>query len=1301
MNGLIDETPNIRPGASASQVGESQSHLTLDQVTTTDSLHKGFSQMPLQNKNSDMASALSNISSTIHSTVESINFNWSDGHKDMEIKAYADSLSGKIVYYLLHLNSCLLVALLLLLYLDIYMDCQLKGFDTLCFSGNYFITGSSTQNGYYYFVLWIICFCWYFMWIVCNEKMRNIFRIPTSNLIHADFVYIWKRDTRVDMGQNIKVNPIVKPFKKLFNMFTSEKSMTGHSKTVPIETTEHGYRYFVFDAQRYIMDEGSGTFYFPSKQPLGTTSENIRDNLKTGLSTSAVDYLTNFFGRNEILFNSSSATELITSETYAFFTFYQVILYLWWFWFNYLIVAAFEFSTVVLSICMSIYLKWKNEQTVLELTKSKSEIEVLRNGNWETIPSTLLVPGDIVRIFKQNWTIPCELIILSGKALMNESSLTGEAMPLQKKEIPEHSIAFTSKAIVKHTLFSGTQLIHAMDRNKDECTCIVLGTGINTSKGSLVKNIITPEKVKFQSEEELEVVFAGLIIYGMICGLLAIGCIQISGQNLPWLYYVAYAIFTMSQVLTPLLPLSLKVGQIRASTRIKSHKINCIDPGRIAIAGKVRVFCFDKTGTLTKEGLDFTGVVPCKDKQLGDLQTFGPETPENLTHAMATCHAVTSFNNTFVGNQVEVNMFTATEWELNDRTSDVSVTSPDKKTSIDLVKRFEFDHGKQLMSVVVEEKVASKKLDTNYTVYTKGSFEKVLNLCDPKSVPDDYTKRAKHYAMQGGYVLAIATRQYKKDGPMLRENIEEVEQFQLIGLIMFRNEPKPEAKGAIIELKEGDCRPVMITGDNAQCGKYISHECGLIGANDDILLCEQNRRTKKLEWVFMSDESDKPQKYTTEEVITAIQSYDPLQTANNEEMKKLMSPDSCEYLVSKTKKSHVSQYGYSTVELEGVTNDDKKQHLTGNLELAVTGNDALQYLQDSEDWEKLLFNIRIYARMSPESKIAAVTKYRNAPGGLIVGMCGDGGNDCGALRAAQVGVALSDAEASIVSPFTSQTKRVDSVVQILREGRSALHTSFAVLKFFLVYGNGFVLLKLLCFSFGVLICTMDLFFIDVFALLGLSFCMTFGTPESKLAPSRPTASLFSARQMFSSCISIGLVWACMLTGIGYIFLNPNYVAWPAHIGNGANWWTRGDNWETTTIFITFYLMLIQSTFTLSTGYKYRKNMLRNVTLIIYAAGLYLLVAISFLLPLNAVGNLFHFATDDFNGPNTTSETWATYQKEGNPPSAGMSFIFRLGLVLICVAYGLINFFIQIIAIEGRLGEKIAEKYPSKRLKFSC
>jgi cation-transporting ATPase 13A2 len=57
-------------------------------------------------------------------------------------------------------------------------------------------------------------------------------------------------------------------------------------------------------------------------------------------------------------------------------------------------------------------------------------------------------------------------------------------------------------------------------------------------------------------------------------------------------------------------------------------------------------------------------------------------------------------------------------------------------------------------------------------------------------------------------------------------------------------------------------------------------------------------------------------------------------------------------------------------------------------------------------------------------------------------MCGDGANDCGALKTADVGLSLSEAEASIAAPFTSRIPDISSVVILLREGRCALTTSF-------------------------------------------------------------------------------------------------------------------------------------------------------------------------------------------------------------------------------------------------------------------
>ena len=64
----------------------------------------------------------------------------------------------------------------------------------------------------------------------------------------------------------------------------------------------------------------------------------------------------------------------------------------------------------------------------------------------------------------------------------------------------------------------------------------------------------------------------------------------------------------------------------------------------------------------------------------------------------------------------------------------------------------------------------------------------------------------------------------------------------------------------------------------------------------------------------------------------------------------------------------------------------------------------------------------------------------------IIGMCGDGANDCKALKTADVGISLSIAEASIAAPFTSITPNISSVTVLLREGKASLATIFQLFK---------------------------------------------------------------------------------------------------------------------------------------------------------------------------------------------------------------------------------------------------------------
>ena len=99
--------------------------------------------------------------------------------------------------------------------------------------------------------------------------------------------------------------------------------------------------------------------------------------------------------------------------------------------------------------------------------------------------------------------------------------------------------------------------------------------------------------------------------------------------------------------------------------------------------------------------------------------------------------------------------------------------------------------------------------------------------------------------------------------------------------------------------------------------------------------------------------------------------------------------------------------------------------------MALTGK-AFMLARELAPRNQFMFNsilkkARVYARMSPDDKATLVDSLQTNLE-IHCGMCGDGANDCGALKAATVGISLSEAEASIAAPFTSKVQDIKCVV---------------------------------------------------------------------------------------------------------------------------------------------------------------------------------------------------------------------------------------------------------------------------------
>ena len=189
-------------------------------------------------------------------------------------------------------------------------------------------------------------------------------------------------------------------------------------------------------------------------------------------------------------------------------------------------------------------------------------------------------------------------------------------------------------------------------------------------------------------------------------------------------------------------------------------------------------------------------------------------------------------------------------------------------------------------------------------------------------------------------------------------------------------------------------------------------------------------------------------------------------------------------------------------------NNENNNNINGKYEFKNEDiNKFITYKQFHEAFRLVLKNCSIYARCSPENKTQIVQSLQKEC--FTVLMCGDGANDCGALKVADVGISLSTEEASIAAPFTSSIPDISCVIEVLKEGKCSLVTSFQIFKYILLYSLiQFISVTILLLNDSYLA---DWQFMaeDLFLITPLAFLMPLTPAYDKLTYHRPVSSLFS------------------------------------------------------------------------------------------------------------------------------------------------------------------------------------------------
>ncbi|XWW96637.1 hypothetical protein V2A60_004614 [Cordyceps javanica] len=236
--------------------------------------------------------------------------------------------------------------------------------------------------------------------------------------------------------------------------------------------------------------------------------------------------------------------------------------------------------------------------------------------------------------------------------------------------------------------------------------------------------------------------------------------------------------------------------------------------------------------------------------------------------------------------------------------------------------------------------------------------------------------------------------------------------------------------------------------------------------------------------------------------------------------------------------------------------------------------------------EEMLVLGGVFARMSPDEKHELVEKLQSID--YSCGFCGDGANDCGALKAADVGISLSEAEASVAAPFTSRVFDIRCVLEVIKEGRAALVTSFSCFKYMSLYSAIQFTSVSFLYAKASNLGDFQFLFIDLLLILPIAIFMGWAGPARILHTKRPISGLVSRKVLTPL---LGLMVICIgVQAMAYIAVReqPWYI--PPEVGHDES---DIKNSENTALFLTSCFEYIFSGVILNAGPPFRESTTRN------------------------------------------------------------------------------------------------------------
>ena len=555
--------------------------------------------------------------------------------------------------------------------------------------------------------------------------------------------------------------------------------------------------------------------------------KELETDLKKGLNSSKVEAHKEKYGLNEL---QEKKKESLFKKFMAQFKDFSIIV---------LIIAAIVSGAVgiaegegitdtiiilivvLLNAVIGVVQESKAEKSLEALKKlSEHAAKVIRDGKEQVIPARELVPGDIV-ILETGDYVSADLRIIEAVNLKSqESSLTGESVPVEKETAPIEGSEIGIGDRV-NMLFSSSLITYGRGK------AIVVETGMNTEVGKIAGMLNETEKQETPLQRRLNSLGKTLGIAALaICAVIfVIGLLQGKGVIDMFMTAVSLAVAVIPEGLVAVSTIVLAIG---VQKMVKKNAIVKKLPA-VETLGSSTVICSDKTGTLTQNKMTVEKVF-CNDVTVDIAKVETTDDFNKLVYNCMLCNDSRVLENgDLAGDPTEtalVDMALKQDYEQ-------SVYRENPR-----VEEVPFDSERKLMTTVNEN-------NGKYTVYTKGGVDELLKICNSylfkgeiRTNLDEYAnwirENNENMAKDALRVLAFAYKEM--DHMPSKEEMKTIESgLTFIGMVGMIDPPREEAKKAVEKCKHAGIKTVMITGDHKVTAVAIAKKLGILENEDEAL----------------------------------------------------------------------------------------------------------------------------------------------------------------------------------------------------------------------------------------------------------------------------------------------------------------------------------------------------------------------------------------------------------------------------------------------------------------------------------